>query len=122
MFAKLLALFIVIPLVDLAFLIEVGRRIGSAATVLLVILTGILGASLTRRQGAAVLLRARREMEEGRIPAMSLLEGVMILVAGVLLLTPGLITDAVGFALLIPAVRFRLGHALYRWLEDRFFT
>ena len=104
----LLLLFLVVPLAEIYLLIEVGSVIGAVATVGLVVLTAVVGAALMRAQGLATLLRARASMAKGELPALELLEGAVILVAGALLLTPGFITDATGFACLIPSVRQRL--------------
>ena len=104
----LLILFLVVPLAEIYVLIEVGSEIGAIATVALVVLTAVVGAALMRAQGLAVLLRARATMARGEAPALEMLEGAAILIAGALLLTPGFITDAAGFACLIPPVRQRL--------------
>lgn len=128
MMARLLLLLIVVPVVELALLVEVGRHIGTFPVILLILVTGIAGASLTRAQGLGVLRRIRHDLQESILPAESVLDGVLILVGGILLLAPGLISDAIGFALLIPASRARfkawLGRKMKQWLEDgsiRFF-
>ncbi len=102
---RLLVLFIVVPAVELALLIEIGRRVGTLATLGLIVVTGILGAALARHQGLGVLRRVQAELAAGRVPAGSLLDGVFILFAGALLMTPGILTDAVGFLCLIPFTR-----------------
>ena len=102
---KLLLLFIVVPAVELALLIEIGKRIGSMRTLALIVITGIVGASLAKWQGLNVLKRLREESAQGILPAESLLDGVFILVAGALLITPGVLTDIFGFLCLIPAFR-----------------
>tara|TARA_B100000809_G_C15059804_1_gene501957 strand:+ start:159 stop:572 length:414 start_codon:yes stop_codon:yes gene_type:complete len=104
-FSVLLACFIVIPLIELALLFRVGDRVGPGATVAIVILTGIVGASLARAQGARVIADIQQAAAVGQMPAPYLLDGLMILIAGVLLITPGLLTDGVGFLLLVPIVR-----------------
>ena len=104
----LLILLLVVPLAEIYVLIVVGSEIGAVATVSLVVLTAVVGAALMRAQGLAILLRARATMARGEAPALELLEGAAILIAGALLLTPGFITDAVGFACLVPSVRQRL--------------
>ena len=104
----LLVLFLVVPLAEIYVLIEVGSQVGAIATVALVVLTAAVGAALMRAQGLATLLRARAAMAKGEVPALELLEGAVILIAGALLLTPGFITDAAGFACLVPSVRRRL--------------
>ena len=101
-------LFLAVPLAEVYVLIEVGSRAGALATVALVVLTAAVGAALMRAQGLATLLRARAAMARGEAPALEMLEGAVILIAGALLLTPGFITDAAGFACLVPSVRQRL--------------
>jgi UPF0716 protein FxsA len=101
----LFALFLAIPLIEIALFIQVGGVIGLWATLAIVILTAILGAALVRSQGAQALLDLRRSMETLNDPTEPLAGGAMILFAGALLLTPGFFTDTVGFALLIPGVR-----------------
>lgn len=100
-----LLLFMLIPIVEMWILIEVGGWIGALPTIGLVVLTAMIGLSLLKQQGLSTLLRARRKMDEGAIPASELVSGVMIAVGGALLLTPGFVTDALGFALLIPQTR-----------------
>ena len=114
---RLLLLFVALPAAELALLIEVGRRIGTGSTLLLIALTGIVGASLARRQGLGVLREVQRETAEGRLPAGSLVDGVIILIAAALLVTPGILTDAVGFLCLLPAFRRTLKRRLLRRLE-----
>lgn len=101
----LIALFIGLPVVELALLIKLHGLLGLGPTILLVLGTGIAGAALVRRQGIAILFRIQREMADGILPAPQMIDGIMILLAGALLVTPGLITDTVGFALLVPQVR-----------------
>jgi UPF0716 protein FxsA len=105
MFLRLLLLFTIVPLLELFLLVKLGTVIGIGATILLVIFTGILGAWLARWQGLGVLRRLSEEMAGGRLPTDALLDGLFILIAGAVLLTPGLITDALGFLLLIPQGR-----------------
>ena len=100
-----LLLFMLIPIVEMWILIEVGGWIGALPTIGLVVLTATIGLSLLKQQGLSTLMRARRKMDEGGIPASELVSGVMIAVGGALLLTPGFVTDALGFALLIPQTR-----------------
>ena len=105
---RLLLLFIVVPAVELGLLIQVGIYLGTWPTLALIVFTGILGAYLARLQGLSVLRRAQEQMARGELPAGSLADGVMILVAGALLMTPGILTDAVGFSLLVPSFRNRI--------------
>lgn len=118
-FTVLLALFIVLPLVELGLLLEIGRDLGTGPTIGIVVLTGLVGASLARWQGLKVLSHIRRDLEQGRMPAPRLLDGLMIIIAGALLVTPGLITDFVGFLLLVPAFRGLVKAKVRRYLEQK---
>jgi len=102
---KLLFLFVVVPAIELVLLIELGGRIGLLPTVAIIFLTGIVGATLARWQGLSVLRQMQTQMAQGQLPASAMFDAVIILVAGALLLTPGFLTDVVGFALLIPGIR-----------------
>jgi UPF0716 protein FxsA len=107
----LLLLFIIMPVMEMWILIEVGSRIGAVPTIGLVLLTAVIGLALLRQQGFSTLLKVNQKMESGEIPAQEMLEGIFLAVGGALLLTPGFVTDAVGFACLIPWSR--------RWLVKR---
>jgi UPF0716 protein FxsA len=111
-----LLFFVGAPLVELYVLIEVGSEIGAAATIALSVFTAILGGALVRMQGFAVLFRAQTQMANKEVPALELMEGVMLLLVGLALLLPGFITDAIGFLLLIPPLRRWL---VIRWLKSR---
>ena len=113
----ILALFIGVPLVEIALFIEVGGLIGLWPTIGIVILTAVIGTALLRQQGLATLQRAQAELDAQRMPVRELFDGACLLVAGVLLLTPGFFTDAVGFALLIPPLRSVIGMAVWRALQ-----
>ena len=104
----LFLLFLLVPLVEIYFLIKVGNLIGAIPTIALVVFTALLGAMLLRFQGWVTLQRTRMTMARGELPALEMLEGVLLLFAGALLLTPGFVTDAFGFVLLIPPLRRRL--------------
>lgn len=115
----LILFFVAVPLAELALLIWLGGQAGLAATIALVVVTGILGASLARWQGLATLARFQRRLAAGELPHEDLIDGILILLAGAVLLTPGLLTDLAGFLLLVPAVRSGLRHQLLRRLERR---
>ncbi|MGD8438900.1 MAG: FxsA family protein [Holophagae bacterium] len=119
MFLRLLLLFTLVPLVELALLIQLGRVIGLAATIAIVLLTGVIGATLARWQGLVTLRRVQTEMAEGRVPTDALVDGLLILVAGAMLFTPGLITDTIGCLLLIPPTRTAVRRALVEALRRR---
>ena len=116
MLVKLLVLFIALPLAEIVLLIEIGSRIGTLATLAILVLTAVLGASLAHREGLKVLWRIQEKMAQGILPDEELIDGVLILAAGIVLLTPGLLTDAAGLLLLVPGSRL----ALKRWLRERF--
>lgn len=111
MLARLILLFTAVPFAELALLLWIGGEIGVLPTVGLILATGILGAALARHQGLATWRRFEGALAAGRLPGRELLEGFLILLAGALLLTPGVLTDAVGFTLLLPPVR--------RWIVRR---
>jgi UPF0716 protein FxsA len=118
LFGRLLLLFVLVPIAELALLSEIGKRVGLPATLALIVFTGVLGAYLARRQGLGVLAKIRSEMNEGRLPAGQLVDGVLILVAGAVLMTPGVLTDALGFFCLIPPGRRFLKSYLGRRFES----
>ncbi len=105
MFARLLVLFVVVPLVEFYILFKLATWTDFGTTVALVIATGVVGAWLAKRQGLSTLLKIQREISAGRLPGQAMLDGAMILVAGALLLTPGILTDLFGFSLLMPPCR-----------------
>lgn len=117
MLLRLLALFVLVPMVELALLVWMGSRVGFWPTIALVVLTGTAGALLMRGQGARAWRAIRDEMAAGRVPAAELLDGLLVLIGGVVLLTPGVLTDLAGIALLVPATRRRVRAALRRRLE-----
>ena len=105
MLFKLFLLFTVIPFIELALLIKIGTMIGLFETILIIVITGMAGALMVRSAGIECLFRIQKNMDSGIIPTDDLFSGLLILVAGAFLLTPGLITDAAGFVLLIPVSR-----------------
>ncbi len=104
-FPILMALFLVIPIIEIYLLIQVGGYIGVLPTIALVVLTAVIGASLLRSQGMQTYLRFNQALSEGRVPANEILEGVALLIGGALLLTPGFFTDLIGFFCLLPITR-----------------
>ena len=105
---------VVVPIIEIALFIEVGGLIGLWPTIAIVILTAILGAALLRRQGLAALADVQERLRQGQDPREPLVHGLLILIAGIVLLTPGFFTDAVGFALLVPAIRSTLIRSIGR--------
>lgn len=105
MFGRLALLFVVVPLLELALLVQMGQWVGLWPTLILVFGTGVVGAALARSQGLRTLGAVQSEMAQGRLPGGALLDGLAVLVGGAFLLTPGLLTDVAGFTLLIPTTR-----------------
>ena len=105
MMFRLFLLFTIVPAIELFLLFRVSEYIGSVETVVLIILTGILGSHMARQEGGAVLKKLLTEVQSGRSPAKEIVEGVMILAGGLLLVTPGVVTDLVGFSFIIPFTR-----------------
>ena len=113
-FPVLLLLFLLVPLVEIYVMIQVGGIIGALPTVLLVVLTAVAGAALARYQGLATLQRLQATLARGETPAIEMFEGVLLLVGALLLLTPGFITDLLGFVCLIPFTRRALAFRLLK--------
>ncbi len=118
MLGYLILLFIGVPIIELAILIKIGQSLGVGYTLGLVIFTGILGAYLARWQGFVTLRKIQEDVNNGRMPADGLIDGVLILCSGILLLTPGLITDLIGFLGLIPFSRNLVKLWLKRKIKD----
>ncbi|EEG77141.1 FxsA family protein [Dethiobacter alkaliphilus] len=117
MFAKLLLLFTLGPLIELYLLIELGKRVGTAPTIILVLATGFFGVFLAKAQGFLVLRRISEALRFGQLPADELLDGVLVLVGAAFLLTPGLISDTAGFLFLIPGTRKSIKAVIRRKLK-----
>lgn len=108
----LFLLFIIMPIVEIAVLIKVGGAIGAWTTIGIVILTAVVGTYMLRQQGMATLTKAQQRLQGGEMPAQQLLEGLLLVIGGVLLLTPGFITDFFGFCTLFPVSRAFLAKQL----------
>jgi UPF0716 protein FxsA len=123
MLLKLFLAFTLIPIIEIYLLIEVGGVIGALNTVALVIATGFAGAFLARLQGMQTMMRVRSSLQQGIMPAEQLLDALIIFVAGIVLLTPGFITDAAGLLLLIPQTRnyFKrfLKQKFHQWIKNQ---
>ena len=113
--AFLVALFIAVPLIEIAVMIQVGSWLGVLNTLALLILISVLGAWLVKRQGVGLLRRVQGELAAGRVPATALVDGALLLVAGTMLLLPGFVTDFFGLLLLLPPVRA----GIRSWLRRR---
>ena len=116
---KLLFLFTVVPCIELYLLFEVAGHIGGLETIYLVLLTGIVGASMAKREGLSVIQEIQTASVNGEPPADKLVEGLMVLVGGILLVTPGILTDAVGLSLIFPLTRRLLVSLVKRGLKER---
>ena len=117
----LFPIFVVVTLAEIYVLVSVGQAIGGLSTVLLVVITAFIGTSLLRQQGWSTMAKAQQSMAEGRTPAMEMLEGVVILVSGILLLTPGFLTDGLGLLGLMPWSRhYFINHFLEKNAERVF--
>jgi len=111
----LFALFLIVPLIEIGLFISLGGIIGLWPTLLGVVVTALIGSAIIRLQGVNLIADIRGHMNAGALPARQLAEGMMLAVAGALLLTPGYFTDAVGFLLLVPPIRYRI----YEELKSR---
>lgn len=110
MLFKLILLFMLMPVLELALLLKINSYVGLGYTLLIVVSTGILGAYFTRQQGRGILQNIKFEMSQGRMPGDELINGLCVLIGGVMLFTPGLLTDTAGFLLVFPATR--------NWMKD----
>tara|TARA_R110000868_G_scaffold11751_15_gene57363 strand:+ start:3321 stop:3839 length:519 start_codon:yes stop_codon:yes gene_type:complete len=112
----LLAIFIAVPVIEIALFIEIGGWIGLWPTIAIVIVTAFAGTTLLRLQGLAVLRRVQESAARNELPVQEVFDGLCLLVAGVMLLTPGFFTDALGFLLFVPVFRRFAGAAIWRWM------
>jgi len=119
MLFQLMLLFILVPLIELAILVYLGLLIGPWYTIIIVVATGIIGAYMARNQGMATLAKIRGSVERGVMPSRELFEGLLVLIGGLMLLTPGIITDIIGFLLLVPQTRRPISWWLRRWIRRR---
>jgi len=117
MFRVLFLLFIVVPVIEIAVLIQVGELIGTWPTVSIVIISAWLGAKYVRQQGLATMQSVQTKMAQGEMPSNEIVTGFMLLVAGILLVTPGFVTDAIGLSLLVPQLRIFLASIVQRHMK-----
>lgn len=120
MLGKLLLLFTVVPVVELYLLITIGQHLGAGPTIGVVLGTGLLGAWLAKREGARVMRQWQESMSRGEIPKEGVVSSVLVLVGGVLLVTPGVVTDVTGLLLLVPWTRRGVAHLVRKHLAHRF--
>ena len=119
---KLILAFTIIPIIEIYLLIEIGSIFGVLTAIVLVILTGFLGAFMARMQGLQTLFRIQKNLREGRMPSRELLDALLIVIAGLVLLTPGFLTDSAGFLLLIPTTRNFIISWLQRQIELKYMS
>lgn len=108
---RMALLFVIVPIIELMLLIQLGQWVGLGPTLALVVLTGVGGAMLARAEGVRVFFQFQKELAQGRLPGQAMLDGASVLIGGAFLLTPGVLTDFLGFSLLFPATR--------RWIQRR---
>ncbi len=116
---RLALLFVVVPLLELALLILMGQWVGTWPTISLVVFTGVTGAWLARAQGLRTMWRLRHDLANGRVPGQAIMDGMAVLAGGALLLTPGILTDLIGFSLLVPRTRLVIQKRIMARLERR---
>ena len=114
---RLALLFVVVPLLELAFLIQMGRIVGFWPTIALVVFTGLTGAWLARTEGLRTMWKLRDDVANGRVPGQAIMDGMAVLAGGTLLLTPGILTDVIGFGLLFPTTRHAMQKRIMARLE-----
>lgn len=117
MFLRLLFLFVAVPVLELALLVKLGELIGFWPTMGIIVITGLLGSTLTRRQGLAVWQQLQARLQQGQLPGAEAVDGVIILTSGALLLTPGVLTDLAGLLGLFPPTRALIRRRVMRYLE-----
>lgn len=118
MLLRLFMIFTLIPIVELYLLMKVSEHVGGLNAILLVIVTGFLGAYFARLQGAQTMLRVRASLHQGVMPAEEMLDALLIFIAGIVLITPGLLTDLAGLLILFPGTRFRFKRFLRRKFDE----
>lgn len=119
MFFKLFLLFLIVPVIEIYLIIKVGSVIGGLATVVILLCISLLGAYLVRNQGVRIVMQIREELSRGRLPAAQLLDGALVFIGSVLLMTPGFFTDFIGIFFLLPATRRMIKMWLGLWLQSR---
>jgi len=122
MFFKFFILFTVIPIAELYLLIKIGEMIGALNTVLIILLTAIIGAYLAKTQGFVVLRKINQSLNEGRLPARELMDGLFVLLGGFTLLTPGFLTDIIGLSMLFPLSRILYIKLAVRIIQNKIET
>ncbi len=119
MFAKIFILFVTIPVLELFIFLMIGQKIGIPMTLAIIILTAMVGAYLAKSQGLKTIARYQESLAQGRLPHEAIIDSLLILIAGALLLTPGFLTDSIGFSLLVPSIRTLIRERLETSLRNR---
>lgn len=119
MLAKLLLIFTVIPLIELTILMLIGQLIGLWATIALVIITGIVGAVMVKIEGISVVMQILGDLRNGVLPGRGMVDGVLILIGGIMLITPGIMTDIAGLLLVFPGTRILFREKTIKWLKKK---
>ena len=119
MFIKLLALFLLVPIIELYVMVQIGKVIGPVITILIIFITAFIGAKLTKAQGLQAIKNGRSALMSGKLPHKEVIDGVLIIIAGAVLLTPGFLTDLLGFSLLIPNLRSSYRELLINYFKTR---
>ncbi len=120
MLVKLFLLFTIIPIAELYLLVFVGEQIGTLNTIVIVVLTGMIGASFAKAQGGMVLGKIKSDLAQGVMPGKELVQGGLILAGGIMLITPGIMTDILGFSLIFPLTRIFYSKILFRYFKGKF--
>ncbi|MDF2723433.1 MAG: hypothetical protein K0Q59_3108 [Paenibacillus sp.] len=115
----LLALFIVVPALEIWTIVEVGQRIGGWQTFVLIVLSGFVGATLSKREAAKAWASAQHRLSMGQMPTLPVLDGICVFVGGLFLLSPGFLTDLVGLLLVLPFTRPPFRRLLHRWIQKK---
>lgn len=119
MYRWLFVVILILPIIEIWAILQVGEWLGGWTTFLMILATGIAGAYFARLEGRKVWLEARRQMETGQMPGRSLIDGLCVLLGGLLLLIPGFLSDIAGIVLLLPASRPVFRWIILQWLEKR---
>ena len=119
MFVKLLALFLIVPIIELYVMLQIGKVIGLGITILIIFITAFIGAKLTKAQGLQAIKNGRSAFMSGKLPHKEVIDGVLIIIAGAVLLTPGFLTDLLGFSLLVPTLRSSYRELLINYFKSR---
>jgi len=120
MLLKLFLLFTIIPIAEIYLLIKIGEKIGMLNTIIIVVLTGIIGASFAKSQGGMIIGKIKNDLSQGIMPGREILEGALILAGGIMLITPGIMTDIFGFSLIFPITRIFYRKLIYKYFKQKF--